>query len=277
MFRQATLVLGDTSPSDSMDLERNFVPRHNVVAMDGPIQDPVIPNNLREGVVEDASDSESTESENSDPDAARIPVDRRPQPASYASKRVKMVSADVCTPPGPTVVSAQVTLETQRLFDELINTPPISTSGSPFVTIPVSTSNVSPSRSRQNTRSSSSLRVMYLEHVVTNVLKVNDAYQALLVTHISQLLLQQLHIDSLTTSLENALKQLAAQGKSSCKQETLIIPKDDDDDTEGAQGKYEQPIASSMPGASLASESNAQGELSERNKGKDQRVIEMSM
>ncbi|KAI3824969.1 hypothetical protein L1987_06442 [Smallanthus sonchifolius] len=279
----------------SMDLERNFVPRPNVVAMDGPIQDPVIPNSPREGVMEDESDSESTKSDDNDPDAVRILVDRRPQPALNVSKQVKMVarkkttgpspelpskgkrlmdedddynpdedidqtnsktkkqrvSADVSTPPGPTVISSQVTPDTQRLLDELINTPPVSTSGSPSLTILVSTSNVSPSRSRQTTRSTSSLRDENVDH--TNM---------------------QLQIDSLTASLENALKQLAAQGESSYRQETVIIPKGDDDDTEGAQGKDEQPIASSMPGVSLASESNAQGDSSEGNKGKDQQVNE---
>ncbi|KAI3815480.1 hypothetical protein L1987_15149 [Smallanthus sonchifolius] len=54
--------------------------------------DPVIPNSPREVVVEDASDSESTESDDNDPDASRIPIDKRPQPASYVSKRVKMVA-----------------------------------------------------------------------------------------------------------------------------------------------------------------------------------------
>ncbi|KAI3815493.1 hypothetical protein L1987_15162 [Smallanthus sonchifolius] len=59
---------------------------------DDPIQAHVIPNSPREGVMEDASVSESTDFDDNDPDAARIHVDRCPQPASYVSKRVKMVA-----------------------------------------------------------------------------------------------------------------------------------------------------------------------------------------
>ncbi|KAI3797196.1 hypothetical protein L1987_32450 [Smallanthus sonchifolius] len=107
----------------SMDLERNFVPHHNVVAMlnldipeavdfreiilflrrsrifyaisanpkDAPLHDPMIPDSPREGQVVDTSDSESTKSDDNDPDAERICFDRRPQPISFLSRRIKMV------------------------------------------------------------------------------------------------------------------------------------------------------------------------------------------
>ncbi|KAI3815490.1 hypothetical protein L1987_15159 [Smallanthus sonchifolius] len=121
------------------------------------------------------------------------------------------------TPPGPTVLSNQVTPDTQRLLDELINTPPAVTSVSPSVTIPVSVSNVSPPRSSRITRSTSNFRkeqddnahmvstlvdlkyrVLFLENFVGDILKMND-------------------------------------GESSCRQ-NVIIPDSDDEDTKGAQG-----------------------------------------
>ncbi|KAI3786605.1 hypothetical protein L1987_40413 [Smallanthus sonchifolius] len=103
-------------------------------------------------------------------------------------------------------------------------------------------------------------RVLSLEHLVGNILKVNDAQQALLVTQHSQLLVQQLQIESLNATLEKVLKQLAAQGESSRRQETLIIPEYDDDDTEGTHGRDEQPIASSMPSVSIAGDSTTHRE-----------------
>ncbi|KAI3773970.1 hypothetical protein L1987_48510 [Smallanthus sonchifolius] len=256
---------------------------------DVPIQDPMIQDSPREEEVADTSDSEGLESESDDPDATRIPVDRRPQPVSFASKRVKMVArkkrkkttgpppesyskgrslddddADynhdedldplvtkakkqrvsrpkfvtkpsrvlvqegvdllntifsqaattatlvqdyVSIPPGPTTTSTQVTPDTQRLLDGLISTPLVGTSSSTSVTIMVAQSNVSPPKSRRTTRSTSTLRDESEDH--TNM--------------------------------------LAAQRESSCRQETLIIPEDEYDDTEGAHGRDEQPIASSMP------------------------------
>ncbi|KAI3821494.1 hypothetical protein L1987_09062 [Smallanthus sonchifolius] len=190
---------------------------------DAPIQDPVMPNSPREGVVEDTSDSESTESEDNDPDVSRISVDR---PTTSTTQ----VSVSVSTPPGPTVTSTQVTPNTKRLLDELIHTPSVGTSSSPSVTIPVSPSIVSPSRSRRTTRSTSTLRDENDDN--TNMVSTICDLKARLIS----LEHGQLQIESLTASLENALKQLATQGESSYRQETLIIPEDDDVDTEGAQG-----------------------------------------
>ncbi|KAI3815489.1 hypothetical protein L1987_15158 [Smallanthus sonchifolius] len=106
-----------------MDLERNFVPRHNVVAMeqpsvqvqenvtpvvsekpvneaenddniqDDPIQAHVIPNSPREGVMEDASVSESTDFDDNDPDAARIHKTTGPPP-ELSSKGKRLVDVD---------------------------------------------------------------------------------------------------------------------------------------------------------------------------------------
>ncbi|KAI3786501.1 hypothetical protein L1987_40236 [Smallanthus sonchifolius] len=61
---------------------------------DAPFVDLVVPNSPRDGQVEDASDSESTESYDDDPDAARIstPHNQRKKYVSIPSKRVKMVA-----------------------------------------------------------------------------------------------------------------------------------------------------------------------------------------
>ncbi|KAI3797197.1 hypothetical protein L1987_32451 [Smallanthus sonchifolius] len=116
-------------------------------------------------------------------------------------------------------------------------------------------------------------RVVTLEHLVGDILKVNDAQQALIVTQRSQLLGQQLQIDSVNASLEKVLKQLAAYGESSCRQETVILAYDDNVDPEGAHGGDEQPIASSMPSVSLAEDSNVQGESGgDGDKGEDKQV-----
>ncbi|KAI3786604.1 hypothetical protein L1987_40412 [Smallanthus sonchifolius] len=53
------------------------------------------PDSPREGEVANTSDSKSTESDNDDPYAARVPVDRRPQHVSFGSRRVKMYRGDV--------------------------------------------------------------------------------------------------------------------------------------------------------------------------------------
>ncbi|KAI3810669.1 hypothetical protein L1987_20291 [Smallanthus sonchifolius] len=168
---------------------------------DAPIQDHVMPNSPREGVVEDASVSESTKSDDNDPDVA------------------------------PTTTTTQV-----------------GTSGSPSVTIPVSASNVSPPISSCTTRSTSNHRKEQDDNAHMVLVLVDLKFRV--------------------PSLENIA------GGSSCRQENVIIPDNDDDDTEGAQGKDEQQIASSKPSVSLAGKSNAQGESSEGNKGDGQQVNE---
>ncbi|KAI3821491.1 hypothetical protein L1987_09059 [Smallanthus sonchifolius] len=75
-----------------------------------------------------------------------------------------------------------------------------------------------------------------LDQTVSKPKKQNVSRPKLLLSLLGHLFKKQLQIESLTASLENALKQLATQGESSCRQETVIIPEDDDDDTEGAQG-----------------------------------------
>ncbi|KAI3712664.1 hypothetical protein L1987_71226 [Smallanthus sonchifolius] len=44
------------------------------------------------------------------------------------------------------------------------------------------------------------------------------------------------HIDSINATLEKVLKQLVAQGESSCRQEIVIMSESENDDPEGAQG-----------------------------------------
>ncbi|KAI3815797.1 hypothetical protein L1987_15479 [Smallanthus sonchifolius] len=132
---------------------------------------------------------------------------------SQATTTTTQASASMSTPPVPTITSTQVTPDTQRLLDELINTPPAATSSSPFMTIPVSASNVSPSRSSPTTISTSNFSRE----------QDDNAYM----------------IESLNASFEKVLKQLAAQGEISCRQENVIIPDNDDDDIEGAQEDVE--------------------------------------
>ncbi|KAI3810566.1 hypothetical protein L1987_20185 [Smallanthus sonchifolius] len=188
------------------------------------------------------------------------------------------VPVSVATPLGPASTSTQVTPDTQRLLDELISTPPVGSSSSPTVTILFLL--------LLCLLHNKDVLVVSLEHLVGNVLKVNDAHQALIVTQRSQLLVHQLQIESLNASLEKVLKQLAAQGESSCRQETVIVTdvtwskpvvlevtENEDDDPEGAHGGDEQPIASSMPSVSLVGDSTVQGESGgDGDKGEDKQV-----
>ncbi|KAI3824923.1 hypothetical protein L1987_06396 [Smallanthus sonchifolius] len=131
------------------------------------------------------------------------------------------VPVSVSTPPCPKSTSTQ---DTQRLPDDLISTPPVGYSNSPAMTILVSTS-VIPIHQLHN----KDARVVSLKNLVGDVVKVNDAHQAIIITHRSQLLVKQLQIESY-------------------------------DGPEGAHGGDEQPIASSMPSVSLAGDYTVQGE-----------------
>ncbi|KAI3821645.1 hypothetical protein L1987_09214 [Smallanthus sonchifolius] len=189
-------------------------------AWDAPLHDPVIPDSPREGQVVDTSDSKSTESDNDDPDVERVTT-------------TTQIPVSISTQPCPTSASTQVTPITQRLLDELVRTPPVGSSSSPSMEIRVSYSSVPPPQTRNSTRTTTSLR------------DESDDYT---------------HMVSTIVELKARVVTLENLGESSCRQETVIMSEDDNDDPEGAHGGDEQPIASSMPSMSLADESNVQGE-----------------
>ncbi|KAI3825410.1 hypothetical protein L1987_06893 [Smallanthus sonchifolius] len=72
----------------------NNEPQRDEHIQDANVDDHVIPPSPRDGQVEDASDSESTESDDNNPDAERvgISVDKHTQPVSIPSRRLKMVA-----------------------------------------------------------------------------------------------------------------------------------------------------------------------------------------
>ncbi|KAI3775963.1 hypothetical protein L1987_45723 [Smallanthus sonchifolius] len=131
---------------------------------------------------------------------------------SQATTTSTQVGISQSTPTVPIDTSTQVTPGTQILLNELINTPPVDTTSGPSVSIPVSTPHVSPILSQRTTRSASASRAEAEDHA------------------------SMVHTISPTASLDKALKQLAAQRESSCRQEMVVIHDDkDDDDSEGAQ------------------------------------------
>ncbi|KAI3805570.1 hypothetical protein L1987_28080 [Smallanthus sonchifolius] len=177
--------------------------------------------------------------------------------------------------------SHQVTPNTQRLLDSLINTPPVVTTSTTSVTIPISTSSI-PVTTIDYPQMVSTIvdlkaRVVTLESLVYDITTTNSAQQQVIENQRAQLLVQQLQIDSLTTQIYFILKQLAAQGESSCKQDNLRAKNNDYEDPSDTQGGSEQPVASSIPSATHIGESLAQGESGagsgDGDKGKGKKVV----
>ncbi|KAI3819595.1 hypothetical protein L1987_13436 [Smallanthus sonchifolius] len=196
--------------------------------MDAPIQDPVIPDSSREGQTTGPPPESSSKGRSLEDDDANY------NPAED--------------------LDPSVTPDTQRLLDELISTPPVGSSSSLTVTIPVSTSAVFPPQQRRSTRSTSALR------------DESDNY-----THMVSTIVD---LKARVVSLENLVGDVIKE-ESSCRQEAAIVTENEDDDPEGAHGGDEQPIASSTPSMYLAGDSNAQGESGgDGDKGEDKKVNE---
>ncbi|KAI3776831.1 hypothetical protein L1987_46621 [Smallanthus sonchifolius] len=177
--------------------------------------DPIVPDAPVDGNVEDASDSGSTEFDDSDPDAE--------------SKKTNTARPKFVTKPSSVMIH-----EGMNLINALFSTATTTTVPLPSVSTPPTT-------------------------ISTSSSQVTPKTQRLIDTQRSQLLIQQIQIDSLSATLDQVLKNLATQGESSCRQD-ILRAHNDDEDPNGTQGESEHQIASTMPSATHEGDSGAQGE-----------------